>query len=92
MDSGAAIRHSCRLAGLSPSTTPLPLGERNRLSGWTTYHIDSHMMADHKDEILLMGICDYARNGGKQPKPRSLKQAPSCLGWLFLTGLKALLA
>ena len=41
---------------------------------------------------LLTGVYDYARNGGRQPRPGSLEQAPSCLGWLFPTGLKALLA
>ena len=54
MDSGVALHHSRRLAGLPPSTSPLPLGERNRLSRWTTYHIDSHTMGEHKNEITEM--------------------------------------
>ena len=36
------------------STSPLPLGERSRLSGHTTYHIDPHTMGDHEDEIPEM--------------------------------------
>ena len=51
MDSSAALFHSHHLAGLLPSISPLPLGERNSQSGWTTSHIDSHMMGDHEDEI-----------------------------------------
>ena len=51
MDSSSALHHSHHLAGLPPSTSPLPLGERNRLFGCTTYHIDSHTMGDHEDEI-----------------------------------------
>ena len=51
MDSGAALCRSHRLARLPPSTSPPPLGERNRQSGKTTSHFDSHMMGDHKDEI-----------------------------------------
>ena len=31
--------------------SPSPLGERNRQSGRTTSHIDSHTMGDHEDEI-----------------------------------------
>ena len=54
MDLGAALHHSRHLAGLPPSTSPPPLGERNRQFGWTTSHIDSHMMGDHKDEIPEM--------------------------------------
>ena len=30
---------------------PPPLVERNRQSGRTTSHIDSHTMGDHEDEI-----------------------------------------
>ena len=51
MDSGAAPRRYHRLVGLSPSTSPPPLGERNRQSKRTTSHIDSHTMGDHEDEI-----------------------------------------
>ena len=51
MDSSAVPLRSHLLAGLLPSTSPPPLGERNRQSKWTTSHIDSHMMGDHEDEI-----------------------------------------
>ena len=54
MDSGAALRRSRLLAGLPPSTSPPPLGERNRQSGRTTSHTDSHTMGDHEDEIPEM--------------------------------------
>ena len=54
MDLGKSLHYSVHLVGLSPSTSPLPLGERNRQSRRTTSHIDSHMMGDHKDEILEM--------------------------------------
>ena len=54
MDLGAALHHSCHLAGLPPSTSPPPLGERNRRSRRTTLHIDSHTMGDHEDEIPEM--------------------------------------
>ena len=54
MDSGVAPLHSCRLAGLPPSTSCPPLGERNRQSRKTTSHIDSHTMGDHEDEIPEM--------------------------------------
>ena len=52
MDSGAAPHRSRRLAGLPPSTSPPPLGERPRHSRRTTSHIDSHMMGDCEDGIL----------------------------------------
>ena len=52
MDLGAASPHSRRLAGLPPSTSPPPLGERDRQSRKTTSHIDSHMMGDHVEGIL----------------------------------------
>ena len=42
---------SHRLAGLSPYTSPPPLGGRNRRSRQTTSHIDSHTMGDHEDGI-----------------------------------------
>ena len=51
MDSGTAPRLSCHLAGLSPSTSPPPLGERNRQSRRTTSHIDSDTMGDHIESI-----------------------------------------
>ena len=52
MDLGAVPHCSRRLARLLPSTSPPPLGERNRQSRRTTSHIDSHTMGDHEDEIL----------------------------------------
>ena len=51
MESSAAPHHSRRLAGLPPSTSPPPLGERSRRSKRTTSHIDSHTMGDHEDKI-----------------------------------------
>ena len=51
MDLGVAPRHSHRLAGLPPSTSPPPLGKRSRRSRWTHTHIDSHTMGDHEDGI-----------------------------------------
>ena len=51
MDSGAAPRRSHHLAGIPPSTSHPPLGERNRQSRKTTSHIDLHTMGDHEDEI-----------------------------------------
>ena len=42
MDLGAAPRHSHRLIGLLPSTSPPPLGERLKQSGRTNTHFDSH--------------------------------------------------
>ena len=51
MDSGAAPLHSHLLAGLLPSTSPPPLGERNRWSRWTNSHIDSHTMGYCEDGI-----------------------------------------
>ena len=51
MDSSAVLHLSGCLAGLPPSTSPPPLGERNRQSGRTTCHIDSHTMGDHEDKI-----------------------------------------
>ena len=51
MDSGAAPCRSRSLARLPPSTSPPPLGERDRQSRWTTSHIDSHMMGDHVEGI-----------------------------------------
>ena len=54
MDSGAEPHRSRRLARLPPSTSPPPLGERNRESRWTTSHFDSHTMGDHQDEIPEM--------------------------------------
>ena len=51
MDSCAALHCSRHLVGLMPSTSPPPLGERNKQSRKTTSHIDSHTMGDHEDEI-----------------------------------------
>ena len=54
MDSNVAPHCSHHLAGLLPSTSPPPLGERTRQFGWTTSHFDSHTMGDHDDEISEM--------------------------------------
>ena len=54
MDSGAVLRRSRRLAGLPPSASPPPLGERNRQSRRTTSHIDSHIMGYREDAIPEM--------------------------------------
>ena len=51
MDSGAAPHRSHRLAGLSPSTSPPPLGERPRQSRPTTSYIDSHTTGDQVEGI-----------------------------------------
>ena len=51
MDLSAVPHRSHRLVGLSPSTYPPPLGERNKRSRRTTSHIDSYMMGDHEYEI-----------------------------------------
>ena len=58
MDLGTAPRCSFRLAGILPSTSPPPLGERTRQSRWTTSHFDSHTMGDHEDEIPEIGEDD----------------------------------
>ena len=54
MDSSVALHHSRILVGLLPSTSPPPLGERNRHFERTTSHFDSHTMGDHGDDILEM--------------------------------------
>ena len=51
MESGAVPLRSHRLAGLSPSTSPPPLGEGPRLSRRTMSHTDSHTMEDHSETI-----------------------------------------
>ena len=51
MDLGAALHRSLHLVGLLPSTSPLPLGKRNRQSRRTTSHIDARMMGDHVEDI-----------------------------------------
>ena len=51
MDTGVAPCRSRHLAGLPPSTSPPPLGERTRQSRQTHYHFDSHTMGDHEPEI-----------------------------------------
>ena len=51
MDSSVVPRHSRRLAGLPPSTSPPPLGERPRQSKRTMSHIDSHTMGDRLEDI-----------------------------------------
>ena len=52
MESGAVPHHSRQLAGLSPSTSPPPLGEGPKLSRRTMSHTDSHTMEDHSETIL----------------------------------------
>ena len=59
MDQGAAPHLSHHLAGILPSTSPPPLGERNRQSRRTTLQIDSHTMGDHEDEILELSSSPY---------------------------------
>ena len=54
MDSGVALHCSHHLAGLLPSTSPPPLGERKRQSRQTISHINSHTLGDHEDEIPEM--------------------------------------
>ena len=68
MDLGTTPHRSCLLAGLSPSTSPPPLGERNRQSGRTTSHFDSHTMGDHEDEILEMSSPPH-EVGEEDPTP-----------------------
>ena len=51
MDLGVAPRRSHCLAGLPPSNSPLPLGERPRQSRRTMSHIDSHTMGDFAEGI-----------------------------------------
>ena len=49
MDSSAVPRRSRRLAGISPSTSPL--GETPRQSRRTISHIDSHTTGDRLEDI-----------------------------------------
>ena len=51
MDSSAVPHRSRQLAGLSPSTSPPPLGEIPRQSRRTMSHTDSHTMEDHSETI-----------------------------------------
>ena len=51
MDLGAVPHRSRRLAGIPPSTSPPPLGERPRQSRKTISHIDSHTMGDRLEDI-----------------------------------------
>ena len=51
MDSSAVPCRSRHLAGLSPSTSPRPLGKRPRQSRWTMSHTDSHTMGDRLEDI-----------------------------------------
>ena len=51
MDLGVVPCCSCRLTGLSPSTSPPPLVERPRQSRRTISHIDSHTMGDRLEVI-----------------------------------------
>ena len=68
MDSGTAVLHYRHLAGLSPSTSPPHLGERNRQSKWNTSHIDSHTMEDHENEILELSSPPH-EVGEEDPSP-----------------------
>ena len=43
---------SHHLAGIHPSTSPPPLGERTKQSGRTHSHFDSYTMGDHEHKIL----------------------------------------
>ena len=54
MDLSVALHRSHCLAGLPPSTSPPPLGERTRQFGRTNSHCDSHThltMSHHESEI-----------------------------------------
>ena len=53
MDSGAAPHCYRHLAGLPPSTSPPPLGERPRKSRWTISHIDSYTIGDQPSPIRV---------------------------------------
>ena len=59
MDSGVALHHSRCLAGIPPSMSPPPLGERNRQSGRTTSYFDSHTMGDRENDIPKMSSPPY---------------------------------
>ena len=63
MDLGVAPCCSRHLAGFPPSTSPPPLGERNRQFGQTTSHFDSHTMGDHEDEIPEMSSPPHEGGG-----------------------------
>ena len=67
MDLGAAPHHSHCLAGLSPSTSPPPLGERNTWSRRTISHIDSHTMGDHEDGIPELSSPTQVEDGEFTP-------------------------
>ena len=67
MDSGLAPRHSHHLAGLPPSTSPPPLGVRNRQSRKTS-HIDSHTMGDHIEGIHEPPSSIHVEDGEFTPK------------------------
>ena len=51
MDLGVVLHRSFHLAGLLPSTSPPPLGERTKQSSQTNSHFDSHTMSGHELEI-----------------------------------------
>ena len=51
MDSGTAPHRSHSLVGISPSTSPPPLGDKTINSKRTNSHFDSHTMSDHEPEI-----------------------------------------
>ena len=52
MDLGTTPYHSHHLAGLPPSTSPPPLGERTKHSVRTHSHLDSYTIGNHEHEIL----------------------------------------
>ena len=68
MGLGTTLRRSLCLAGLPPSTSPPPLGERNRQSEQNTSHIDSHTMGDHEDNIPEMSSPPH-EVGDEDPTP-----------------------
>ena len=51
MDSSVVPHRSHQLAGLPPSTSPPPLGERPRQSRQTMSHTNSHTMEYHLETI-----------------------------------------
>ena len=69
MDPGAAPFHSCCLAGLLPSMSPPPLGERTRHFEQTHSHFNSHTMGDHEHEIPE--IPDLPRHVWEDEPPRT---------------------
>ena len=80
MDSGTVPNCSHHLAGLLPSTSPPPLGERDRQSKQTTSHIDSHTMGDHEEGIpeppSLIQVEDGEFTPTYDPSPDMTKLGP----------------